>query len=215
MPELELSPESEPGASGPQRRRQVAAEQALCAAERAAARFGRAPVVPNPEIAGDTEPDPHSVAKAIVMRQLALAPRSRGQLEAKLAQRGCDPVVAAAVLDRLTEAGLIDDEAFAEQLVQSRQRTKGLSGAALRKELRDKGVDDELARQAVGGLDDESERARAEALVSKRLRTLGGLEPQVQARRLAGMLARKGYPSAIAYAVVRDAIAGAPEHQRD
>lgn len=171
--------------------------------------------MPNPRVAGDGEPDPHSVAKAIAMRQLTLGPRSRGQLEAALARRGCDPQVAAVVLDRLAEVGLVDDAAFAEQLVQSRQRTKGLSGAALRKELRDKGIDDELASRAVGGIDDESERARAEQLVATRLRSLGGLQPQVQARRLAGMLARKGYPPGVAYAVVRDAITAAPEHQRD
>ena len=161
------------------------------------------------------EADPYAVARAIVLRQLAIAPRSRVQLERKLAQRGCDPAVAAAVLDRLTEVGLVDDVAFATILVQSRQRTKGMSGVALRAELREKGIDGEIAEAAVGGLDPQTERARAEDLVARRLATMGGLEPQVQARRLAAMLARKGYSSAVVYAVVRDAIAAAPEHQRD
>lgn len=44
---------------------------------------------------------------------------------------------------------------------------------------------------------------------------MGGLDPQVQARRLAAMLARKGYPSGVAYAVVRDAVNAAAEHRRD
>ena len=72
-----------------------------------------------------------------------------------------------------------------------------------------------LFRSAVGSLDDETERARAEQLVAKKLRTMGGLTPQVQARRLGAMLARKGYPSGVAYAVVRDAINNAAEHARD
>ena len=42
-----------------------------------------------------------------------------------------------------------------------------------------------------------------------------GLEPLVQKRRLAGMLARKGYPADLAMAVIREAINAAPEHQRD
>ena len=68
---------------------------------------------------------------------------------------------------------------------------------------------------AIGSLDDETERARAEELVAKKLRTMGGLDPQVQARRLAAMLARKGYPSGVAYAVVRDAVNAAVEHHQD
>ena len=59
------------------------------------------------------EPDPHDVARQIVLRQLTMAPRSRAQLEDKLRQRDCPDDVAAAVLDRLTEVGLVDDEAYA------------------------------------------------------------------------------------------------------
>jgi regulatory protein len=196
--------------------RQAAALEALRAAE-AATRAGRRnpPAVPNPEVAQDTEPDPRSVAHAIALRVLALRPHSRAELERKLARRGCDPQVAAEVLNRLTEVGLVDDVAYAQMLVQSRSRTNGLSGAALRRELREKGVDDELATTAIGSLDEQTERARAEALVAKKLRTMGGLDPQVQARRLAAMLARKGYASGVAYAVVRDAVNAAAEHRRD
>ena len=155
------------------------------------------------------------MARAIVLRALTASARSRAELEATLRRRGCDPEVATRVLDRMAELGLVDDAAYAEQLVQSRRRTKGLSGAALRKELRDKGIDDETAAAALGPVDELSERARAEALVERRLRSMGGLDPPVQARRLAGMLARKGYAPGTAYAVVRDAINAAVEHRRD
>jgi regulatory protein len=42
-----------------------------------------------------------------------------------------------------------------------------------------------------------------------------GLPAQVQARRLAAMLGRKGYGSELSYAMVREALREAPEHQRD
>jgi regulatory protein len=42
-----------------------------------------------------------------------------------------------------------------------------------------------------------------------------GLAAEVQTRRLAGMLARKGYSSSTSFAVIREAIAGAPEHPPD
>lgn len=199
-----------------QQARQQVAREAL---RRAQARVGPPPTSAPPadrqREAGDSQPDPHAVARDIVLRQLALAPRTRAQLAATLRRRGCPDDVAERVLDRMAQVGLVDDAAYAQLLVQSRRRIKGLSGAALRRELRDKGVADEIAAQAVGPVDEAAERARAQRLVDRRLRTMGGLDPQVQARRLAAMLARKGYATGTAYTVVRDAIAAAPETPRD
>ncbi len=161
------------------------------------------------------EADPESVARAIVLRQLSLAPRSRVQLERKLRQRGCDDEIAQRVLDRMTEVGLVDDEAYAEMLVRSKQDGKGLARKALAHELRKQGIDGDIADDALAAVAPQDERARAEELVAKRLRTMSGLAPDVQARRLAGMLARKGYSGEIAWPVIREAISRLPEHQRD
>jgi len=160
----------------------------------------------------DREPDPHQVARQIVLRQLAMAPRSRAELLAKLEQRDCPAEVAAAVLDRMTEVGLIDDQAYAQMLVRSQQAGRGLARRALARELHKKGIEDHLALEALAAISDEDERDRARALVDKKLRAMHGLGIQVQTRRLAGMLARKGYTSSVTYAVIRDAIADAPEH---
>ncbi|GAB47388.1 regulatory protein RecX [Mobilicoccus pelagius] len=153
--------------------------------------------------------------RQIVLRQLAMAPRSRAQLEDKLAERDVDAEVADAVLDRFTEVGLVDDAAFAEALVRSQQESRGLSRRGLRHELRKKGVDPETAEGALAAVDTESERARAEELVAGRLRRLHGLPREVQMRRLAGFLARKGYPGDLAFAVIREALDNAEEHARD
>ncbi len=204
--------------------RLAAAVSALAAAEEAARgasapdpgpsrRRGAPP--PDDPATQDDDADPESVARRIVLRQLTMGPRSRHQLEDKLRRRGCDDDVAARVLDRMTEIGLVDDAEFAQSLVRTRTAGKGLAKRALVHELRDKGVGDAEIDAAVGTVDAESERARAEELVARRLRQLGGLDPQVQARRLSGMLARKGYPPSVVYAVVRDAVNGAPEHRRD
>ena len=163
----------------------------------------------------DGEPDPYDVARQIVLRQLALSPKSRKQLRDKLRQRNCPDDVAEAVLDRMSEVGLVDDEAYAGMLVRSQQAGRGLARRALARELRTKGVDDETARATLDTIDPGQERELAERLVAKRLKAMHGLEPAVQTRRLAGMLARKGYPADLAMAVIRAAIADAPEHQRD
>lgn len=180
-------------------------------------RAGDAGSGPPPDDPASVAPDadPEAVARAIVLRQLSMAPRSRGHLEKKLRLKGCDDAVAERVLDRMTQVGLIDDEAFAEMLVRERQAGKGLARRALAHELRKQGVDQEIADEALGQIVDGSERVRAEQLVAKKLRTMHGLAPDVQARRLAGMLARKGYPGEIAWPVIREAVDGAPEHRRD
>jgi regulatory protein len=46
----------------------------------------------------------------------------------------------------------------------------------------------------------------ARALVAGRLAGTRNLEPVARTRRLAGMLARKGYPAGLAFRVVRDAL---------
>lgn len=161
------------------------------------------------------EAEAESVARAIVLRQLSMAPRSRVQLERKLRQRGCDDAIAAKVLDRMTEVGLVDDEAYAQMLVRARQAGKGLARRALAHELRQQGIDQEVADEALGQVGVGDERVRAEQLVAKKLRSMRGLPPEVQARRLAGMLARKGYSGEVAWPVIRAGVDGLPEHQRD
>ncbi|HEU4911590.1 MAG TPA: regulatory protein RecX [Actinomycetes bacterium] len=163
---------------------------------------------PTPGSAADATPDadPESVARGIVLRKLTAAPRSRAQLESDLAGRDVPAEVAERVLDRFTEVGLVDDAAFAEAWVRSRHGSRGLSRRALSHELRQKGVDDETARAALDTIGADDEAAAAAALVAKRLPATRGLDRAVRLRRLAGMLARKGYPSGLAMQVVRDAL---------
>lgn len=172
-------------------------------------------VVPEDPSTVDAEPDPHDVARQIVLRQLTMAPRSRAQLEDKLRRRGCAPEVARAVLDRMQEVGLVDDEAYAGMVVRSQRVGRGLARRALQAELRKKGVADDIAADALQEVSDDDERDEARRLVEKKLRTMQSLPAQTQARRLAGMLARKGYSGELAYSVIREAIRAAPEHRRD
>ena len=124
-----------------------------------------------------------------------------------LARKGVEAEVAEQVLGRFAEVGMIDDALFARMWVTSRHRGRGLAGAALRQELRRKGVDEELVTAAVAELEPGQELATAHALVARRLPSTRGLAPDARVRRLAGMLARKGYPAGLAFRVVREALA--------
>jgi regulatory protein len=145
-------------------------------------------------------------AREICLNQLAVRPRTRAELAAALARRGISEEVTAQVLDRYDEVGLIDDAAFARAWVSSRHHGRGLARRALASELRRRGVDAETAGAALEDLDPDTEAETARTLVDRKLRTARG-EPEAIFRRLAGMLARKGYPAGLAFRVVKDAMA--------
>jgi regulatory protein len=152
------------------------------------------------------ESDPAARARAICLRLLTGSAKTRGQLADALRKRDIPDEVAEEVLSRYQEVGLIDDAAFAETWVESRHRGRGLARRALATELRSRGVDSEVVAEAVARLDPEQEAATARALVERKLRSTAGLDRQVRLRRLAGMLARRGYPEGLAMRVVRDAL---------
>jgi regulatory protein len=161
---------------------------------------------PTPGSAADLAPDadPVDVARTIVLRQLTAGPRTRAQLEQALNRRDVPAAAAAEVLDRFAELGYVDDEAFARAWVDSRHAGRGLARRALAHELRQRGVSDEVARDAVDTVDVDLERETARRLVRRRLRSMRNQPADVVTRRLAGMLARKGYPSGLAFAVIRE-----------
>src|SRR5262249_55594586 len=84
--------------------------------------------------------DPAERAREICLRLLAIRPRTRTELSGALRQRGIPADVAAEVLDRYDEVGIIDDRAFARAWVTSRHYGRGLARKALAGELRRKGV---------------------------------------------------------------------------
>ncbi len=165
---------------------------------------GRAP---RPDVAADRDADPYAVARGIVLNQLSTRARSRAELRTKLASRNVPDEVADVVLDRMEQVNLVNDGAFAQEWVRSRHRSRGLAGRALTAELRRKGVDDEVTRTALEELDPDTEMASARQLVLRRMRATRGLDREVRIRRMAGMLARKGYPGGMAMTVVREALA--------
>ena len=150
--------------------------------------------------------DPESVASNLCLRALTGAPKTRQQLADMLANKDIPEHAAETVLDRLTEVGLIDDAEFARAWVSSRQAGRGLARRALSAELRAKGVDPEVAAEAVEVVGDDDEREAARRLVDRKVGAMRRLDRATATRRLMGMLARKGYNGGLAAAVVREAL---------
>lgn len=159
--------------------------------------------------------DPESVARTIVLTKLTAQARSRHELSEALAAKAVPEDVAERVLDRFVEVGLVDDVAFADAWVRTRQTSRGLARRALAHELRGKGVDDDVIRDSLDQIQPDDERDTARALVTRKLRSTRGLDRTTRTRRLAGLLARKGYPAGLAMQVVREALAVDVAHEKD
>ncbi|MCO1339984.1 RecX family transcriptional regulator [Kocuria polaris] len=153
----------------------------------------------------------------MILRQLTGSAKSRQQLADKLAEREIPDDVAGQVLDRFEELGLINDREFALMWVRSRAGTRRLAASALRRELIQKGIDDEFIGEALEQVTEDDERRAARELVDKKLRNQSSadLNDRIQRdkviRRLVSMLARKGYGGGIAFGVVNEAIREARE----
>jgi regulatory protein len=150
--------------------------------------------------------DPEARARQICLRLLAAAPRTRAQLAQAMHRGGVPAGAAEAILVRFADAGLIDDAAFAKAWVESRHQGRGLASRALRAELKNRGVATDDIQDALEELDPGSEAETARRLVDRKLASMTNLSPEAKTRRLAGLLARKGYPPGLAFRVVREAM---------
>jgi regulatory protein len=137
---------------------------------------------------------------------LAVRQRSRRELERRLVQAGFEPEAVVAELDRLTAVGLVDDEAFARAVVESRVGRRGESRRAVAGKLALAGVDRTVAEVALDGAGID-EQAVADRLALTRVSRLAGLDPRVAFQRLSGFLARRGYAYDIAQRAARRALA--------
>lgn len=134
---------------------------------------------------------------------LASRPRSEREVRRRLSEKDYqDPVINAA-LERLTALGYVDDRAFAAFWVKDRMTFKPASPRALRYELRQKGVADDIIAEALADLDAESAAYRAAESQARRMR---GAERRAFQDKLMGFLARRGFNYSIARTAVQQLI---------
>ncbi|HEX9235090.1 MAG TPA: regulatory protein RecX [Actinomycetota bacterium] len=145
-------------------------------------------------------------AKDRALGLLAVRWRSRAELRGRLVRAGFDRDEVESALGELQEAGLIDDRRFAAEL--TRARTRRLSGSrAIRSELRQKGVGQDVAEEVLAQVEDEEE-SRAFQLAASRAERLGSVGPEAAYRRLVGLLTRRGYAPGLAREAARQAMSG-------
>jgi regulatory protein len=152
----------------------------------------------------DESSDPYSLAQTIALIALAPRAKSRGELFAHLKKRGIAEDIAHAVLYRLQEQGLINDEEFARSWSESRQRTKKLSKRAIVNELRAKGIEAEVIEIVGSEIDENREHDLALELATRKYRPITHLDQELIQRRIQGALARRGFSSGLINTVMRE-----------
>lgn len=127
---------------------------------------------------------------------LAFRGRSSSELSRSLQRKGEEKPHVDWAVARLQEQGLLDDAAFARSFARAKVVDGKQSRRRVQQDLARKGVSRSLSDEAIDTVFEEEavdQRAIVEEAARKKLRSLAGLEPAVQRRRLYGYLARRGY----------------------
>lgn len=150
--------------------------------------------------------DPAVVLEAAA-RFLEARSRSVDEVRRRLTAAGYRTDLVDGAIERMTELGMLDDEAFARAWVESRDRARPRGERALQNELRLKGIDRSVVDLVLGdrreplsepdGADAPPvapERAAAERLMARHARTLDRIaDPRRRRERAYALLARNGF----------------------
>jgi regulatory protein len=117
-------------------------------------------------------------------------------LRRKLVQKEFDTADVDSAIERLTASRLVDDERFAMEYARQKLVTGATSPRRVERELLKRGIASGIARSSVAAVIEEEgvdTSASAESVARKKMRSLDGLETDVQKKRLFGFLARRGF----------------------
>ena len=134
-------------------------------------------------------------AYAIASRYLASAPRSRREIARHLERKKIEPHVIDLTLQKLEEHALINDASFTRLFVENRERMSPRSKAALRYELRRKGVEEEVIEQMTAPANDLDLALKA---IQGRIRRFRGLKEDEFREKGLSFLARRGFSYEVA-----------------
>ncbi|MEW6285932.1 MAG: RecX family transcriptional regulator [Chloroflexota bacterium] len=130
---------------------------------------------------------------------LSYRARSESEIRKNLRKHEIPEAVIEETLERLRRDGLANDNQFAQAWVENRSTFRPRSRRMLALELCQKGLNDEAAKTALAGVDDE---ALAYEAAQKRASRLRGLEWSEFRTKLSGFLARRGF----SYPVIASAV---------
>ena len=125
------------------------------------------------------------------LRFLGSRPRSEREIRDRLARHEFAPQVVDGVIERLRKLDLVDDAAFAEYWIEQRRTHRPRGGRLIKQELRQKGVDAEVATAALASDEDETDGAYRAAV--RKAQSLRLLDERTFRQRLGAFLQRRGF----------------------
>jgi SOS response regulatory protein OraA/RecX len=175
--------------------------------------------------------DPAMVLDAAA-RFLEVRPRSVDEVRRHLGTAGYRVDLVESAVSRLLELGMLDDRAFGQTWVESRDRARPRGESAIRQELARKGLDRELIGELLAarrGVDDDAaedeassegsaspDELAAERLLRKRASTLARIsDPRQRRNRAYSLLARNGFDPDVCRKVSQSALAMGDEAGED
>jgi regulatory protein len=133
---------------------------------------------------------------------LGFRPRSRAEVEQYLREKEFDATIIETVVQKLLAEKHLDDEAFAQFWLESREQFRPRSARALRYELRQKGIDRAVIDEAVATVDED---AAAWAVIEPKLARWQRLEQPDFTQKVLSLLARRGCADDIARRICKRA----------
>lgn len=133
------------------------------------------------------------------VRLIHRRPRSEFELRSNFAKNNVPEEIREVVISRLSEAGLIDDAAFADLWVENRMHFRPRSAWAISSELRKKGVPSLVIEAALDGFDEGEAALQAAKIAARRWRNASWEEFR---KRVGAFLARRGFRYSMIYPVV-------------
>ncbi len=155
-----------------------------------AARLSKGQYLSDDDIAALRAADDRTRAYDFALDFLSYRPRSRAEVTNRLRKKAFHESVIEDVLQRLAQAQLIDDAAFARYWIRNREQFKPRGVRALRYELRQKGIADELIDELLQNVDQIEGAYQA---VASRVPKWRRLDRATFRRKLVGYLQRRGF----------------------
>ncbi len=136
------------------------------------------------------------------IRFLGFRSRSQTEMERYLHDKGYSPDVVTDTVNRLLHEQYLDDEAFARSWLENRERFRPRGQQALRYELKQKGIADEVIETVLADLDEET---LAWTAVEGKLRLWRNLEKVDFKKKVMGFLSRRGFDYEVSHRVLNRA----------
>ena len=157
-------------------------------------------------------------ARALALRLLTMKPRTVSEMRERLGRR-FDSNSVQETVTRLIDDGLLDDADYARQWRQSRERRRPRSRSMIARELKERGVAEDLIENALEDYDSSDAARRAAHRYASRQ---SGADRTTFDRRVGAFLARRGFGPAEIRTVVQElrnelgvGSPSAPDHSED